>query len=71
MKVAVYQALVSRRRILSEDVDGPLPELRPRGPARHFKIIWNPELVRSRPMIIIYRRTVDDHGDSRQVVRFA
>ena len=31
MKVTVYQALVGRRGTLSEDVDGPSPELRPRG----------------------------------------
>ena len=33
-----------------------------------MKIIWNPEHVRSGPMIIIDRGAVNDHGDLRQLI---
>src|SRR5512133_186870 len=68
MKVAVHQPMPTRRRTLIEDVDSASPQLRPRCPGRHGKIIWCPELVRSRPKIIIDWRPVDDYGDLRQLV---
>src|SRR5215212_8055577 len=68
MEVAMYQPMPGRRRALIEDVDRASPESGSRCPTRHRKIIWSPELVRSRPKIIINRRAVDDHSDLRELI---